>query len=108
MVGRFYMTHLVSSAENVGTLRFAFPGTARAFDYNKTVDGVYARRMILLSSEARRREGLPNIVFRPSRPPVDDASHRDSVLSAMFLIRRLLMPPEYARILGAKLEATRP
>ena len=108
LVGRFYMTHLVSSAENVGTLRFAFPGTARAFDYNKTVDGVYARRMILLSSEARRREGLPNIVFRPSRPPVDDASHRDSVLSAMFLIRRLLMPPEYARILGAKLEATRP
>ena len=59
LVGRFYMTHLVSSAKNVGVLRFAFPGTARAFDFNRTVDGVYARRMILLSPEARRREGIP-------------------------------------------------
>jgi choline dehydrogenase-like flavoprotein len=103
LVGRFYMTHLVSSAENVGVLRFASAGTARAFDFNRTVDGVYARRMILLSREARRREGLPNIVFRPSRPPVDDASHRNSVLSAMFLARSLLIPPEYARSLVAKL-----
>ena len=104
LVGRFYMTHLVSSAENVGTLRFAFPGTARAFDYNKTVDGVYARRMILLSSEARRREGLPNIVFRP----VSAACGRcfASGLSVVGDVSRpasLLMPPEYARILSAKL-----
>ena len=76
------MTHLVSSAENVGALRFAAADTARAFDFNKTMDGVYGRRMILLSPEARRRESLPNIVFRPGRPPMDDASHRDPVLSA--------------------------
>jgi len=105
LVGRFYMTHLVSSAENVGALRFTGAETARAFDFNKTVDGVYGRRMILLSPEARRRERLPNIVFRPSRPPIDDASHRDSVLSAMFLVRSLLIPPEYARSLAAKLES---
>ncbi len=103
LVGRFYMTHLVSSAENVGVLRFALAGMARAFDFNRTVDGVYARRMILLSPKARRRQGLPNIVFRPSRPPMDDASHRNSVLSAMFLARSLLIPPEYARSLVAKL-----
>jgi choline dehydrogenase-like flavoprotein len=101
LVGRFYMTHLVSSAENVGVLRFALAGMARAFDFNRTADGVYARRMILLSPEARRREGLPNVVFRPSRPPMDDASHRDSVLSAMFLARSVLIPPEYARSLAA-------
>jgi choline dehydrogenase-like flavoprotein len=103
LVGRFYMTHLVSSAENVGALVFAAAGTARAFDFNKTVDGIYGRRMILLSPEARRRESLPNIVFRPTRPPMDDASHRDSVLSAMFLVRSLLIPPEYARSLTARL-----
>jgi hypothetical protein len=97
------MTHLVSSAENVGALRFTLAETARAFDFNKTADGVYGRRMILLSPEARRRESLPNIVFRPSRPPVDDVSHRDSVLSTMFLVRRLLIPAEYARGLSAKL-----
>ena len=99
LVGRFYMTHLVSSAENVGTLQLADPDTARAFDFNKTADGIYGRRMILLSPEARRRESLPNIVFRPSRPPMNDASHQNSVLSTMFLVRSLLIPPEYARSL---------
>jgi choline dehydrogenase-like flavoprotein len=102
LVGRFYMAHLVSSAENAGILRFAEPATARAFDFNKTIDGAYSRRMILLSPEARRREGLPNIVFRPNRPPIDKASHRDSVLSTMFLVRSLLIPAEYARSLIAK------
>jgi choline dehydrogenase-like flavoprotein len=102
LVGRFYMAHLVSSAENAGTLRFAEAATARAFDFNKTIDRVYSRRMILLSPEARRREGLPNVVFRPSRPPIDNASHRDSVLSTMFLVRNLLIPAEYARSLTAK------
>ncbi len=102
LVGRFYMAHLVSSAENAGILRFAEAATARAFDFNKTIDEVYGRRMILLSPEARRREGLPNIVFRPNRPPIDNASHRDSVLSTMFLVRSLLVPAEYARSLTAK------
>ena len=102
LVGRHYMAHLVSSAENVGTLQFSAAGSTRAFDFTRTRDGVYGRRMILLSPEARRRERLPNIVFRPSRPPMDDASHGNSVLSAMFLTRSLLIPPEYARSLAAK------
>jgi choline dehydrogenase-like flavoprotein len=104
LVGRFYMTHLVSSAINVGALRFATPETARAFDYGKTFDGIYGRRMILLSSEVRQREGLPNIAFRPSRPPIDEAAHRDPVLSAMYLIRSLFIPKEYARSMTAKLD----
>jgi choline dehydrogenase-like flavoprotein len=99
LVGRFYMTHLVSSAENAGILRLAEATTARAFDYSKTTDGAYGRRMILLSPEVRRREGLPNIVFRPNRPAIDDASHRNSVLSMMFLVRSLLIPAEYLRSL---------
>ncbi len=102
LVGRFYMTHLVSSADNVGVMRFATAAAAHAFDFNKTVDGVYARRMILLSRDTRRREGLPNIAFRPARPPMDDASHRNPVLSAMFLVRSLVLPPEYARSMAAK------
>jgi choline dehydrogenase-like flavoprotein len=101
LVGRFYMTHLVSNASNAGALRFATAETARAFDYQMTLDEVYGRRMILLSPTARQREGLGNIVFRPSRPPIDDASHRDPVLSAMFLVRNLVIPPEYARSLVA-------
>jgi choline dehydrogenase-like flavoprotein len=103
LVGRFYMTHLVSSADNVGALRFVAAETARAFEFNKTSDGIYGRRMILLSPEARRRDRLPNIVFRPSRPPMDDASQQDPVLSMLFLVRSLLIPPEYARSMAARL-----
>ncbi len=102
LVGRFYMTHLVSDARNVGALHFAAAETARAFDYDMTSGGVYGRRMILLSPAARQRAGLGNIVFRPTRPPIDDASHGDPVLSAMFLARSLVVPPEYARSLIVK------
>jgi choline dehydrogenase-like flavoprotein len=102
LVGRFYMTHLASDARNVGALCFANAETARAFDFNMMPDGIYGRRMILLSPAARQREGIGNIVFRPSRPPIDDASHHDPVLSAMFLARRLVIPAEYMRSLAAE------
>jgi choline dehydrogenase-like flavoprotein len=102
LVGRFYMTHLVSDAHNVGALRFAATETARAFDYNITLDGIYGRRMILLSPAVRQREGIGNIVFRPTRPQIDDASHRDPVLSAMFLAKSLLIPAEYMRSLAVE------
>lgn len=101
LVGRFYMTHLVSSAENAGSVRFSRAATAGAFDFHKTVDGVYGRRMILLSPEVRRRQGIANIVFRPNRPPIDDAAHRNAIFSAMFLARNLLIPDEYMRSLTA-------
>ncbi|MEI9987091.1 MAG: GMC family oxidoreductase, partial [Aliidongia sp.] len=100
LVGRHYMTHLVSNASNVGSIRFSKANTARAFDFNKTRDGVYGRRMILLPPDVRHRQGIPNIVFRPGRPAMDDASHRDPVLSTMFLLKSLLIPPEYARSLA--------
>jgi choline dehydrogenase-like flavoprotein len=106
LVGRFYMTHLVSDARNVGALRFVAAKTARAFDYNMTSDGVYGRRMLLLSPAARERNGIGNIVFRPTRPPIDDPSHRDPVLSAMSLVRSLIIPPEYARSLAADADAS--
>jgi choline dehydrogenase-like flavoprotein len=93
LVGRFYMTHFCA---DIGRLRFAAPDTARKFDYGFTPDGVYARRLILLSAIARRREGIANIVFRPSIPSIADASHGDPVLSAMFVAKGLLVP-EYAR-----------
>jgi choline dehydrogenase-like flavoprotein len=100
LVGRFYMAHLASDARNVGTLRFAKPETARAFDFTRMADGIYGRRMILLAPEARRREAIGNIVFRPSRPPIDDAAHGDPVLSTMFLAKSVLIPPEYMRSLA--------
>src|SRR5262249_52926526 len=102
LVGRFYMTHLASNARNVGALTLHRPKTAHAFNYTKTLDGVYGRRMILLSPAARQQHGIGNIAFRLNRPPIDEASHRDPVLSAMFLVRNLLIPAEYMRSLAVE------
>jgi choline dehydrogenase-like flavoprotein len=96
LVGRFYMTHLVG---NVGYLHFAAAQTARAFDYGMTPDGIYGRRLILLSGVARQREGIGNIVFRPTIPAITNPSHHDPVLSAMFFVKTLIIP-EYARRLS--------
>jgi choline dehydrogenase-like flavoprotein len=98
LVGRYYMTHLVG---NVGDLHFAAAEIARAFDYGMTPDGVYGRRLILLSTAARQRDGIGNIVFRPTIPAIADASHHDPVLSAMFFAKSLIIP-EYARRLFAE------
>lgn len=99
LVGRFYMTHLVG---NVGALGFARPDIARAFGYGVTPDGVYGRRLMVLPPQARLRDGIGNIVFRPAIPAIDDPSHGDPVLSAMFLAKGLIIP-EYARRLSATL-----
>jgi choline dehydrogenase-like flavoprotein len=103
-VGRYYMTHLVSSAENAGLIRFANPASARAFDFMRATDGAYVRRMILLSPAARKREGLPNIAFRPSRPPMNNPSHQNAALSFTYLVRSLLIP-EYTRSMTARLKS---
>jgi hypothetical protein len=89
LVGRFYMTHLVG---HVGHLRFANAKTGQGFEYGLTPDGVYGRRLIRLSASARRRETIGNIDFRPDIPAVADASHRDPVLSAMFIAKRFITP----------------
>jgi choline dehydrogenase-like flavoprotein len=103
LVGRFFMTHLFGSA---GVLRFAAAETARAFDYGLTPDGVYGRRLILLSPAARRRHRICNIVFRPTIVPIGDPSHKDPILSAMFLAKRFIIP-EYTRRLGAQADGAR-
>ena len=96
--GRFYMTHLVGSG---GHLRLAAPKAGRELDYATTSDGVYVRRLMLLSPTVRRREGLFNIVFRPDIPQISDPSHRHSILSAMYLVKRFIIA-EYARRLVAE------
>ena len=97
VVGRYFMTHISGAS---GLIRFAGTAIDREFDYKRERDGTYVRRLILLSSEAMRRAMMGNIAFRPDIYPIADASHGDSVLSAMFLAKRFIIP-EYARKLVA-------
>ncbi len=92
-VGRFYACHVEGV---VGVLR-----TQRhdvAFDFETTHDGIYARRKLLIDPTVQRRERLLNIGFRLHYPNVADPAHRSSVLSAVYLAKRMLIP-EYRRIL---------
>lgn len=98
-LGRYYGCHVENM---IGVLRPSAPARTRpdriAFHFETTRDGVYARRRMLVAPAAQRRERTVNISFRLHYPDVADPGHRSSVLSAVFVAKRLLIP-EYRRIL---------
>lgn len=92
-VGRYYTCHL----ENVlGVVRA--PDLPVVFDFQKTRDGVYARRKLQIGAGAQKRDQILNIAFRLHYPNVADPEHGSAILSAIYLAKRLLVP-EYRRIL---------
>jgi choline dehydrogenase-like flavoprotein len=92
-LGRYYTCHL----ENIlGVVRSKEPGVV--FDFQTTRDGVYARRKLRIRDRAQRREGILNTTFRLHFPNVADPEHRSSILSAVYLAKRTIIP-EYRRIL---------
>lgn len=92
-LGRYYTCHL----ENViGALRSN--GASIPFLFQKTHDGIYARRKIQLTEDAQRRERILNIAFRLHYPNIAEPEHKSSVLSAVYLAKKLIVP-EYRRIL---------
>lgn len=93
LVGRYYTCHV----EKIhGAIKCRPPGTV--YDFERTHDGVYARRKIVFTEAAQQRHRLTNIAFRLHYPDVSIASHRSAVLSAVYLAKRTLIP-EYRRIL---------
>ena len=73
-------------------------GPGIVFDFQKTRDGIYARRKLQIRESAQRREGILNIAFRLHYPNIADPEHRSSVLSSVYLAKRMVIP-EYRRIL---------
>lgn len=104
LVGRFYQSHLEG---HVGELAVA-PGAAARLDYSRDRQGIYCRRYMQLSPEAQRRDHLAGLIMRPTHAKVADPRHGHAVLSAMFLVKGMLLP-EYARGMNSteQAEATR-
>ena len=97
LVGRFYQCHLEGE---IGRIHFtARPDLVRA-DYALSPDGVYCRRYVWLSPQAQRRDALAGLVVRPNHANIVNPDHRNAVLSAMYLVKHLIVP-EYARKLTA-------
>jgi choline dehydrogenase-like flavoprotein len=92
-LGRGYMCHLIGT---VGTVRFNVPPESVQYDYHRSADGIYCRRRFWVAPEEQRRRGILNVIFRLHHVPVNDPSHDDPVLSAMYLVKDLVLY-EYSR-----------
>jgi choline dehydrogenase-like flavoprotein len=92
-LGRNYMSHLCAT---VGTVSFAGPPDGVAHDYSRDADGIYVRRRLWLTEKAQRDFSLLNTTFRTHLPEPADPSHGDAILSAMFLVKDMVLY-EYSR-----------
>jgi choline dehydrogenase-like flavoprotein len=92
-LGRYYMSHLAASS---GHVTFSGSPSKIAFDYERDAEGVYVRRRLWVTADAQRELRLLNIVFRTHLPDPADPAHGDGVLSAMYLVKDLILY-EYSR-----------
>ncbi|WP_159993403.1 GMC oxidoreductase [Roseomonas sp. 18066] len=102
-LGRFYMCHVENT---LGLLRMNPVKRPVALHFETTAEGIYVRRRFAVAPEAQRREGLMNTIFRLHYPLIADPSHGSGVLSAMYLVKDLIIP-EYRRKLAAVERAER-
>lgn len=93
-LGKYYACHYDLI---FGALRFT--NEKPIFDFQKTSEGVYARRKFQFSSEFQSEHGLLNSAFRLHFPAYADPSHGSGVLSTIFLAKSILKP-EHQTILN--------
>lgn len=93
LLGRHYMCHFDNICAHLVT-----DGARAAFSFERTRDGIYARRKLQFSADAQRAQRLLNTAFRLHFPEYSDAAHRSGVLSAIFLAKSVLIK-EYRQIL---------
>jgi choline dehydrogenase-like flavoprotein len=87
VVGRYYMCHI---AGNVGNLQINGATNQVRHGYEISPEGIYCRRRLSVMESEQRRLGLANSVARLHFPRITDPSHRNGVLSGLFLARNLI------------------
>jgi choline dehydrogenase-like flavoprotein len=99
-LGRNYMCHFENTCGRI------VPGGAKVvFGFERTTDGVYARRQIRFSEKAQAEHRLLNMAFRLHFPNYSDATHGSAAMSAIYLAKSVLVP-EYQAILGHNAQDT--
>ncbi|WP_264045129.1 FAD-dependent oxidoreductase [Methylobacterium flocculans] len=102
LLGRFYMCHIEGT---VGKLRLT-PGSRRvAWNFERTIDGVFARRRLRLSDKAQNERNLRNTIFRLHHANPVDPSHRNAVLSLMYFAKQFILPEYRRKITSTELVA---
>jgi len=99
LVGRFYGSHISGTCG-----KFVFrQGVRVQWDFDRTTDGVYCRRKFTLSERKQRELQVINMSGIIDHPPAAIPSHRNGVLSSMYLLKNILtsrIPPEYSKSLS--------
>lgn len=95
LVGRFYMGHI---SGDVGQVTFTPRQGKVIWDYEKTKDGVYARRAIAIRSEIQQKQQLMNLRAILTYPEMANPNHGNGILSAMYLVKSLLLLKQISRI----------
>ena len=96
LLGKNYISHICGK---IGPWRFTPKGGPLVWSYDRTLDDIYMRRAIRIDEQTLDAEQLPNIRLVLDIPPPSDPDHGNAVLSAMYLLKRLIVrhvPPEYA------------
>jgi choline dehydrogenase-like flavoprotein len=91
VVGRYYMCHL---AGTIGAIKIAGSLSSVWHGYEVSDEGIYCRRRFALRETAQRTMRLGNFVARLHHPRITDPSHRNGVLSLLFLAQHFI-PYEY-------------
>jgi choline dehydrogenase-like flavoprotein len=92
LLGRYYMSHLEGT---LGRLQVT-DGRKVAWNFARTLDGIYAKHHLRLSDEVQQRCGLRNMIFRLHHANPMDPQHGHPVLSLMYIAKRFVLP-EYRR-----------
>ncbi len=85
LLGRLYMGHI---SGRIARVRFTTPAAQTQYGFHRDREGVYLRSRFTLSAEAQQRERLTNVALWLVNPPVGDATHRNGVLSFVYLALR--------------------
>jgi len=99
LLGRFYISHLTG---NAGTITFSGSYGEYFRKYVRS-GGVYCKRLMRLTDDAQRRNGLLNLAVTATHMDFHDPSHGSGVLSSVYLAKRFFMgriPPEFSRELN--------
>ena len=99
LLGRFYISHLTG---NAGTIHFN-NGQGEYFRKYVVSEGIYCKRLMRLTHDVQRRNGLLNLAITATHMEFHDPSHRSGILSSVYLAKRYFMgriPPEFSRELS--------
>jgi choline dehydrogenase-like flavoprotein len=86
-LGHYYMTHLDGF---VGEVKFVGTVPEPAYRYDLSHDGVYCRRLLSVTDDVKRAEGLLNLGSVFYMPAPEDPVHQDGLLSAFALTKQAL------------------